>query len=52
MLFIYKVSYLELTCFGSHSLDHHQVLSLYRGNHTIYGMIQYENIKLLRFNEI
>jgi len=45
---MYKVLYLELTtCFGSHSLGHHQVVSLYRGNHTIYGKIQYVNIKTI-----
>jgi len=31
------------------SLGHHQVVSLYRGNYTMYGMIQY--VELLLFNE-
>ena len=29
------------------SLGHHQVVSNYRGNYTIYGMMQYLNIKII-----
>jgi len=29
------------------SLGHHQAVSHYRGNYTIYGMIQYVNIKII-----
>ena len=29
------------------SLGHHQVVSLYRGHYTAYGMIQYVNIKII-----
>ena len=29
------------------SLGHHQAVSLYRGNYTIYGMIKYVNIKII-----
>jgi len=29
------------------SLGHHQAVSHYRGNYTIYGMIKYVNIKII-----
>jgi len=32
------------------SLDHHQVVSLPRGNYTIYGMIQYVKLNYYDFN--
>jgi len=34
------------------SLSYHQVVSLYRGNYTIYGMIKYVNIKIIMTRDL
>jgi hypothetical protein len=40
---VFRIDYM----FRLSSLGHHHVVSHYRGNYTIYGMIQYVNIKII-----
>jgi len=47
----FKRSSLGDYLFRLSSLGHHQVVNLYRGNYTIYGMVQYVKLFLL-FDEI